>query len=415
MDVSACCHAIDTKIMKRIPSFVTLAPHVIKRLTPLLPISEPVLKGSKKIHVCEPNLSKKEKQYLIAAYDSSWISSGGSFVNRFEDAFAKTISHTKAAVAVNSGTSALHLAIASLGIQPGDEVIIPTFTMIATANAVRYCGATPVFIDADRTSWNMDTTQISRAITRKTKAIIVVHTYGSPADMDPIIALAKKHNLWIIEDAAEAHGATYKGKAIGSIGDVAAFSLYANKLVTTGEGGIVTTNNQKLAARMRLLRNHTFTEDRHFWHPLVGFGYRMSNMQAAVGLAQTERFEKLFAAKRANAALYTRLLSDVAGLTLPTEMPHTTHSYWMYGILIHKTQFGMDRNSVRRHLADHGIETRSFFVPIHLQPPYFSARASSFPVAEHLCAQGLYLPSSTTLTKQDIKTICAILRSLQQS
>lgn len=361
--------------------------------------------------VCEPNLGKLERKYLMRAFDSSWISSAGSFVTRFEEAFAKTVSRSRAGIAVNSGTSALHLAIASLGIKPGDEIILPTFTMIATINAVTYCGAKPILIDADPKTWNIDPTKIEKVITSRTKAIIVVHTYGAPADMDPIIALSKKHNLWLIEDAAEAHGAIYKGKVAGSIGDVAAFSLYANKLVTTGEGGIVTTSNTKIAERVRLLRNHAFTEDRHFWHEVVGYGYRMTNLQAAVGLAQVERFTELFAAKRSNAALYSKLLSGIPGITLPYESANTTHSYWMYGILINKKGFAMDKNQLRRHLANHGIETRSFFIPMHLQPAYRNQfEGLRFPVSESLGRDGLYLPSSTTLTAKEIAHICDVIK-----
>lgn len=374
-------------------------------------LSEPTLKGSNRVMVCEPNLGKLEKKYLNAAYDSSWLSSAGSFVTRFEQSFAKTISHTRTAIAVNSGTSALHLAIASLEIGPSDEIILPAFTMIATINAVTYCGAKPVLVDADPMTWNIDVKKIQQAITPRTKAIIVVHTYGAMADMSPILAIAKKYQLLIIEDAAEAHGAMYKGKQAGSIGDVAAFSLYANKLITTGEGGILTTNNPKIASRAKLLRNHAFTEERHFWHKVVGFGYRMTNLQAAIGLAQVERFDELFSAKRRNAAVYTTLLSGIPGITLPYEAPNTTHSYWMYGILVDKKRFGMDKNELRRHLADHGIETRGFFVPMHQQPAYRNQfKGLRFSVAEMLCRDGLYLPSSTTLTTKQIQRISDVIK-----
>jgi len=374
-------------------------------------LSEPILKGSNHIMVCEPNLGKLERKYLMQAYDSSWISSAGSFVARFEGAFAKTVTHTKAAIAVNSGTSALHLAIASLSIEPGDEIILPTFTMIATLNVITYCGAKPILVDADPTTWNIDVTKIEKAVGPKTKAIIVVHTYGSVADMDPIMALCKKHNLFLIEDAAEAHGAIYKGRPAGNMGDVAAFSLYANKLITTGEGGMVTTNNKATADRVRLLRNHAFTENRHFWHEVVGFGYRMTNLQAAVGLAQVTRFDELFAAKRRNAALYKKLLSRIPGITLPYESAKTTHSYWMYGILVDKKRFGINKVELRKVLADHGIETRSFFIPMHLQPAYaHQFHRQHFPVSESLSREGLYLPSSTTLTIRQIHRICDVIK-----
>ncbi len=393
-----------------IPPLSFIPKNDLNRISDFLPGPEPELRGSGIIPVCEPNLSSKEKAYLLSAFDSSWLSSSGEFVQRFERAFAKTVSHTRYALAVNSGTTALHIALVALGIGPGDEIILPAFTMIATVNAVSYCGATPVLVDSDPITWNINTTKLSHAITRKTKAMIVVHTYGAPADMDPVLRIARKHRIHVIEDAAEAHGARYKGKHVGSIGDVAAFSLYANKVITTGEGGMVTTNNRALAGRIDLLRNHAFSADRHFWHPIVGFGYRMTNIQGAIGLGQTERFTKLLARKRANAALYTKLLSPIPGITTPHQAPQTQHAYWMYGVLVDPDRFGMDRNRLRRLLAHQGVETRSFFVPIHFQPAYWKQFAPSrFPVAEHLGRHGLYLPSSTTLMHKDIAFICSII------
>lgn len=382
----------------------------LKRISSFLPGQEPVLAGKHTIRVCEPNLSSVEKTHLLHAFDSSWLSSSGAYVERFERAFAHTVSQTKYAFAVNSGTTALHLALAALGIGPGDEVILPAFTMIATINAVSYCGATPRLVDSNPITWNMDTNAVAKAITRKTKAIIVVHTYGSPVAMKSLQALAHAHNLWIVEDAAEAHGAQFHGKAVGSLGDIAAFSLYANKLITTGEGGMITTNNQKIAKRINTLRNHAFSHNRHFWHEFVGFGYRMTNLQAAVGLGQTERFSSLLSAKRTHAAQYTSLLSRIPGITTPHESPGTVHSYWMYGIRIDPKQFGMNRNDLRKYLARHGVETRTFFVPIHFQPAYWQQfTPQRFVIAEQLGRDGLYLPSSTTLSKKNIAFICSII------
>lgn len=369
---------------------------------PLLPKREPEVKGNHIIPVCAPDIGARERQYLMAAFDSSWISASGDFVKRFEDAFARIVSKTRYAVAVNSGTSALHIALASLGLGPGDEVILPTFTMIATVNAVTYCGATFALVDSDPEDWNIDVSKIEEKITRKTKAIIAVHTYGMPADMDKIMAIARRHKLFVIEDASEAHGAEHKGKRVGGIGDVGAFSLYANKLVTTGEGGIVTTNDPGVAKRARLLRNHAFSPDRHFWHKEIGFGYKMTNLQAAVGLGQVVRFSELFAKKQTVAVAYRSGLAGVSGILLPPEKEDFVNSHWMFGILVRRKKFGIDRDALRKRLASRGIETRSFFVPIHVQPVYQHLfKDGVYPAAEALCREGLYLPSSTTLTKKE--------------
>lgn len=397
--------------MKKPPPLPNIPLPLRRSLKSFIPTSEPDLKGSNHIAVSEPNLTQKEKSYLMKAFSSSWLSSSGEYVNRFEDAFARHVSHTKRALAVNSGTSALHIAIASLGIKPGDEVILPAFTMIATINSVSYTGATPVLADSDPHTWNMDINQIEAAITPKTRAIIVVHTYGAPVQMDSILQFARRHNLWIIEDAAEAHGASWKGQSVGGIGHVGAFSLYANKLITTGEGGIVTTNNPHIVERIALLRNHAFARDRHFWHRTIGYGYRLTNLQAAVGLAQVERIDSLLRIKRANAALYNEGLSNIPGLILPFEAPDAKHSYWMYGILVNRKQFGMSRDALRTYLASRGIETRSFFTPLHFQPAYFEMfKGKRFPVAESLGKDGLYLPSSTTLKRHDIGRICETIK-----
>ena len=377
---------------------------------------EPRLARRRRIPVAEPNISSREIRYVTRAISSSWISSTGDYVKRFEKLFAQIVSKTKFAISVNSGTSALHVALAALGVGPGDEVILPTFTMIATINAVAYCGAIPVLIDADPVTWNMNASGIEKHVTSRTKAIIAVHTYGLPADMDTIMRVARKHDLWVVEDAAEAHGATYRGKSVGGIGDVGAFSLYANKIITTGEGGMVVTNNQEIATRITLLHNNAFTQDMHFWHTMIGFGYRMTNLQAAVGVAQVERFTKLLAIKRANADLYIQLLAGIPGITLPYEAPSTRHSYWMFGILVDKSKFGMDKYQLRTYLSARGIETRSFFIPIHAQPPYRHLfKNIRYPVSEQLCHDGLYLPSSTKLTRRNITYIVGMIRKAFES
>lgn len=379
-----------------------------------MPRREPILKRDKHagiIPVCEPKLDGNELKYVCECVKSNWVSSAGSFVGRFENAFKK-YAGTDYAVACSSGTAALHLALAGLGLDKGDEVIIPTFTMVATANAAVYLGAKPVFVDADSLTWNMDTSKIEKKITRRTRAIIAVHTYGLPADMDRISSIAKRHNLFVVEDAAEAHGAEYKGKKIGSIGDVACFSFYANKIITTGEGGMVTTDNKEIAKRIEMLRDHTFSDERHFWHRHIGYNYRMTNLQAAIGLAQTEKFKIFVEIKIRNARYYNSLLKDIKGITFPPRVKGLKNVYWMYAILV-EDDFGMNRDNLRAHLAQKGIETRTFFIPMHLQPIYAKNQKERFPVAEGLCRKGLYLPSAVTLTREDIRYIVRCLKSAQ--
>jgi perosamine synthetase len=351
--------------------------------------------------VADTRLDGNELRYLTECIQSSWISSAGRFVRDFEERFAAAAG-CRHGVACASGTSALHLALATLGIGPGDEVILPTFTMIATANAVSYTGAVPVLVDAEPAHCNLDVEQLAAKVTPRTRAVVVVHTYGHPADMDPVLALARRHGLAVVEDAAEAHGAVYRGRPVGGLGDAAVFSFYGNKIVSTGEGGMVTTNDPELARMARRLRDHAFSEDRHFWHRYLGFNYRMSNLQAAVGLAQTERLAALVAVRRGNARRYEELLRRVPGLILPGERPDVESVFWMYALRV-ADDFGCSRDELRRRLARQGIETRTFFVPIHLQPIYHRRfRGQPFPVAEVLCRQGLYLPSGPSLTAREI-------------
>lgn len=393
--------------MKKLIKASTISKKDFSRIKKFLPSPDPHLptKG-KVISVSQPDLRGNEKKYLLECLASSWISSRGDFVERFEEAFAKKVSQTKYALATSSGTTALHLALASLGVGKGDEVILPTFTMIATANAVTYLGAKPVLVDASFSSWNMDVAKIEEKISPKTKAIIVVHIYGSPVEMEKVWFLAKKYNLWIVEDAAEAHGAEYKGKRAGNLGDVAAFSFYANKVITTGEGGMVTTNNPKIAERIEFLRNHAFDPQQHFWHKFLGYGYKMTSLQAAVGVAQTERFEEMVEKRRKNTKLYTKRLSSVRGLILAKEQPGTKNIFWMYSVLVEK-DFALARDDLRFYLAKKGIETRSFFIPIHLQPIYFNQFVSQkFPISEELCQKGMCLPQGSKLTTKEIEFIC---------
>jgi perosamine synthetase len=373
-------------------------------LTPLIPGPEPTLAPGRVIPVCETRLDGNERAYLLRCLETNWISSAGPFVKEFEAAFSAAVGCAHG-VACANGTAALHLALTALGIGPGDEVILPAFTMIATANAVTYTGATPVLADSEERTWNVDPGRIAEKITPRTKAIVVVHTYGHPADMDAILALARRHRLSVVEDAAEAHGATYGGQPVGSLGDVATFSFYGNKIVTTGEGGMVTTNDAALARVLRRLRDHAFSDERHFWHSYLGFNYRMTNLQAAIGLAQTERLSHLVEIRRQNRRLYDMRLKNVTGIVLPPEDENVSNVFWMYGILV-EDDFGCSRDALRARLADSGIETRTFFIPMHLQPIYYRKyRGQRFPVAEALCKKGLYLPSGPALTPADIDAV----------
>lgn len=382
----------------------------------LIPDAEPELRapdeGGGTIPVSAPTLNGNELRYVTDCFETNWISSAGPYVKRFEEAFARACD-CEFAISCSSGTTAYHLILAALGIRAGDEVIIPTFTMIATANGVSYTGAAPVLVDAEPLTWNPDPRLIEAKITSRTKAIAIVHTYGHPAEMNAVLEIAQRHGLPVIEDAAEAHGAQYRGRTVGSIGEAAAFSFYGNKILTTGEGGMVTTNNAELAGIVRRLRDHAFSQDRHFWHSYRGFNYRMTNLQAAVGLAQTERLEEFVAKHRRNAALYTERLREVRGLTLPTELPQVRSVFWMYCVLVEEA-FGCSRDELRRRLARRGIETRTMFVPIHLQPIYFEQfRGERYPVSEMLCQKGLYLPSSSALTEAEIDRVVAEVRAAQ--
>ena len=363
------------------------------------------------IPVCEPTLGGNEMKYVQQAIETNWISSAGRFIRDFEARFAE-ICGVKYGIACANGTVAMHLAMATLGLEPGDEVIIPTFTMIATANAVTYCGAKPVLVDMEPDYWQMDINQVEARITPRTKAIVPVHIYGHPTDMDPLMALAEKHGIMVIEDAAEAHGAEYKGRRTGGLGHAAGFSFYGNKIITTGEGGMVTTNNRELAQLAWNLRDHAFSHERHFWHKFVGFNYRMTNLQAAVGLAQVEQLDGFVAARRRNAAEYNCRLHGIPGIRTPAEAPWAKNVYWMYGIMVDEAEYGMSRDALRRVLADHGIETRTFFIPMHCQPVYWQQfKGERYPVAEDLCKRGFYLPSASSLSIDEIEYVADVIRN----
>jgi perosamine synthetase len=355
------------------------------------------------IPVYRPSIGELEKRYVAEAMESGWISSRGAFLDRFEKDFAAYIGCANGISAAN-GTVALHLAFAALGIGPGDEVVVPTFTYVASVNAITYTGATPVFVDSEPRYWNMDPALVEAAITPRTRAIEVVHLYGHPADLDPILDIAARHNLTVVEDAAECHGATYKGRRVGSIGTIGSFSFFGNKIITTGEGGMLVSGDDELAERARRLRGQGVSPTRTYWHEIVGFNYRMTNIAAAIGCAQLERVEETLAAKRTLAGWYRAGLEGIEGVTVQTEAPWATSVYWMNSILVDP---GL-RDPLRTELAAQGIETRPFFYPAHTLPMYSSG--ARFPVAERLGASGVNLPSFAELQEEQVAAVCAAVR-----
>lgn len=364
------------------------------------------------IPVNEPLLDGNEKKYLMECIDTGWISSEGPFVKEFEEKFSAKMGR-KYGIAVCNGSAALVVAVAALGLKKGDEVIMPTFTIISCANAVIMAGATPVLVDSDPYTWNMDVNQIESKITPKTRAIMVVHIYGLPVDMDPVIKLAKKHGLKIIEDAAEAHGQTYNGKPCGSFGDISAFSFYANKHVTTGEGGMVVTDNEELAERCRSLRNLCFQANKRYIHEEIGWNFRITNLQAAIGLAQLERLDEFAKNKRKMGKYYTEKLKDVECIQLPLERTlYADNIYWVYGIVLND-EIGINSEEIMARLKENKVGTRSFFYPMHKQPVFHKMglfENESYPVAERIARKGFYIPSGLALTKEQMDEVVKIIR-----
>jgi perosamine synthetase len=366
------------------------------------------------IPVNEPLLNGNELKYLQECIETGWISSEGPFVRRFEEEFAVRVGR-RYGIAVCNGSIALDAAVAALDIGTGDEVILPTFTIISCASAIVRAGATPVVLDCDPCTWNMDVRQIENKITPKTKAIMVVHIYGLPVDMDPVISLAEKYGLKIIEDAAEAHGLTYKGRPCGSFGDISIFSFYPNKLVTTGEGGMIVTDDDHLAERCRSLRNLCFQSKRRFVHKKLGWNLRMSNIQAALGVAQLERLDQSIAQKRYIGQRYNELLSDIPGIQLP--LPKTDYAeniYWVYGIVLNN-DIPFDAEKAMRQSSGHKIGTRPFFWPMHEQPVFQKMglfKDVSCPVAERIARRGFYIPSSLAISNEQMEFVSAKLQNI---
>lgn len=364
------------------------------------------------VPVNEPVVTPESKRYVAEAMESGWVSSGGPFIERFEQEFA-TYLGVKHAITTTSGTTALHLALVTLGIGPGDEVILPDFTMMACVFAVLYTGAKPVFVDVDPAIFTIDPGKIAEKITSRTKAIMPVHIYGHPADMDHILAIAERHRLPVLEDAAEAHGASDKGRLCGSMGKMSAFSFYGNKIVTTGEGGMVVTNDEALAERARRLKDLAHSKERRFWHEELGFNYRMTNLQAAVGLGQLQHIDEFLEKKQWMAKEYGRQLTGIPGLRLPITQSWAKNVYWMYTVVV-EDPFPLSRDMFRIALKEHDIDTRDFFFSCSAQPVSrkYCGDSGPFPVTEHIAARGFYLPSGLAITQQQIDVVCSAIRDI---
>lgn len=355
------------------------------------------------IPVAEPVLGKEEEDLVLKGLRSGWVSSAGRYIQEFEEGFARFCS-VKYGITASNGTAALHLAMVAAEIGTGDEVIVPSMTFVATANAVAYTGAKPVFVDSEMETWNIDPEKIKEKINRRTRAIIPVHLYGHPANMGLILSIARKYDLFVIEDAAEAHGALYKGKKVGSLGDCGCFSFYGNKIITTGEGGMITTNNKVFAEKARMLRDHGVSKRRRYYHPHLGFNYRMTNLQAALGLAQLGKIEKILERKRKIARLYSEHLKPlVPEIVLHPEAQWARNVFWMYSILVLK-RGKKSRDYLAGQLKRQGIDSRPFFFPAHRLSRF--GTGEKLPVADFLGNSGLNLPSSVNLTDEQIKFIC---------
>jgi perosamine synthetase len=361
------------------------------------------------IPVAAPALIGNEKRYVMDCLESSWISSNGKYIELFEKGFADFLG-LKNAVSCCNGTVALHLALLALGVGQDDEVIVPSLTYVSSANAVMYCGAKPVFVDSEDQTWNLNPDLIEASITERTRGIIVVHLYGHPADMDPVLAIAKKHHIFVIEDSAEAHGAEYKGRKVGTMGDIATFSFYGNKIISTGEGGMVCTLNDELAARVRQLKGQGQDPKRRFWFPMVGYNYRMTNIEAAIGLGQLEKIDWHIARRQEVASWYRAGLYEFPQVDFSPEMPWARSVFWLSSIVL---EDGIDRDIVMSTMLQKGVETRPFFYPMHSLPIYqSSAFGKKFPVADRLARQGMNLPSSALLTQPQVDYV---INALKQS
>lgn len=368
------------------------------------------------IPVNEPMIGPKEAEYVMEAVKSGWISSEGRFIRDFEKRFAAYIGRSDG-IAVNNGTNALILAMRALNLPEGSEVIIPSFTIISCALACIYNNLVPVFVDAEEETWNIDVSRIEEKITHRTKAIMPVHIYGHPVDMDDVLAIAQKHNLLVVEDFAEAIGSEYKGKKCGGLGDISCASFYANKVITTGEGGMCLTDDKSLAERLRRLKNLSFIPEERFVHYELGFNFRLTNVQAAIGLAQLERIEEHVKKKIWIGQTYNELLQPLQEkgfVRLPVEKNWAKNTFWMYGVVLNRAA-GLDAKTVMKRLAENGIQTRPFFYPLHKQPAFEKFdwfKREELPVSEDLYKYGFYLPSGLALTETQLDQVCKAVRKV---
>jgi perosamine synthetase len=368
---------------------------------------------SYRIPVARPLFIGNEKKYVDDCMERGWISSAGNYVTLFENSFAEYC-NVKHAIACCNGTVALHLALMALGVEPGDEVIVPTLTFVATPNSVVYCGAQPVFVDSEPVTWNIDPEKVEAKITNRTKGIIAVHLYGHPAEMAELRKIADRHGLFLLEDAAEAVGAMFDGNIVGSLGDAATFSFYANKIITTGEGGMVVTNDDAIAERVRLLHGQGMDPNRRYWHPVVGYNYRMMNLAAAVGLGQLETIDRHIELRLSVASKYQEQLNGTPGIQFQPEQPWARHVYWMFSVIL-DPNIWPQREVVAKELDQQGVETRPVFYPAHTMPPYEEAsRNEEFPVARWLNENGLSLPTWAGMTEKDIRFVCDALKKTRK-
>ena len=360
-----------------------------------------------RISIANPVFNGNEKKYLDECIETGWVSANGRFIDEFEKKFA-AFCGTRYAISCSNGTVSLHLIMLCLGIGPGDEVIMPTLTYIATANAVRYCGATPVFVDSLEDTFNMDPSKIEAKITPHTKAIMPVHLYGLSCDMDPIMKIADKYGIPVIEDAAEAHGAEYHRKKVGSFGLASSFSFFGNKIITCGEGGMVVTNNEDLYQKMKLLKAQAISPQKKYWHVDVGYNYRMTNMQAAIGLAQLEKIDWHLAERKRISQLYQKFLQKYQNyFYMQKEPENCKHVYWMSNVILQDPVY-QERDDVMKKMEAFNIEMRPLFYPMHIMPPYYDENISC-PIAEKISSRGISLPSHALLKEEDVKYICDCL------
>ena len=361
-----------------------------------------------RLPITTPSLAGNELKYVADCIETVWISSQGDYINKFQDAFSG-YHKDGMALCTSSGTTALHLVLVALGIGPGDEVIIPNITFGASANVVLHTGAQPIFVDIDRKTRTIDINQMHKALTSRTKAIMPVHLYGHPCDMDPIMAFAKQHNLRVIEDCAEALGSEYKGQKVGLFGDAGCFSFFANKTITTGEGGMVLTNNPELLERMTMYRDHGMSKERRYWHLVPGYNYRMTNLQAAIGLAQMERIEYFLNQRDLVVSIYNNFMNEISGLIPPYSAPWARNIHWLYSIEVEPDSLGLSRDELAIRMQENGVETRPVFPSLHTQPAY-KGQSGCFPISEHFAANGLSLPTGNTLTQQDTERVCETMK-----